>query len=220
MRLIIQIFYLVMLMITVNPVSAGTIDVSEQLPFEQCGYCHEFDGNSIMPDYPRLAGQQDSYLVKQLQDFKMGKRKGLMQATAELLSAEDIKAVAKYFSQQTAKSNIPAARQKTDHEAKKLYLQGDTARSLMACSTCHGRSGLGGSDTPRLSTQHENYLVKQLVLFKKGQRSNDKDRVMRDIAAKLTQTEIVKMAKFLSRMPSTQSSVTTLSEKYKSEIKQ
>ena len=79
---------------------ADTIDTSGQAPYEQCGYCHEYDGNSKMPMYPRLAGQQAAYIVKQLQDFRAGRRMGQMQATAELLSDEDIQEVADYFSQQ------------------------------------------------------------------------------------------------------------------------
>ena len=77
-------------------VNADTIDTSGQAPYESCGYCHEYDGNSVMAGYPKLAAQTEQYLVKQLQDFKSGKRQSVMQATAELLSAEDIQVVASY----------------------------------------------------------------------------------------------------------------------------
>ena len=105
-----QVFYMGVMIVASNLADAGTIDTSEQAPYEQCGYCHEYDGNSIMPDYPKLAGQQKEYLIKQLMDFKNGKRKGLMQATAELLTKEDINVVASYFSQQMANSSNQSSR--------------------------------------------------------------------------------------------------------------
>ena len=80
---------------------ADYLDEEGQAPYEQCGYCHEIDGNPRMPFYPRLAGQHPAYLIKQLQEFRSGKRTGQMQATAELLSDADILAVAEYFSQQS-----------------------------------------------------------------------------------------------------------------------
>jgi len=195
--------YVAFMMVANSMVNAGTIDTSEQEPFEQCGYCHEYDGNSVMPNYPRLAGQQKNYLVKQLLDFKKGKRKGLMQATAELLTEQDINTVATYFSQQTASSANQSGSVAAKSIARKLYLQGDAKRELLACRSCHVQSIVSNSLIPKLVGQHENYLTKQLVLFKNGQRSNDKGGVMRRVAAKLTITEIRMMSKFLSGLAPT-----------------
>ena len=182
-------------------VNAGTIDTSEQLPFEQCGYCHEYDGNSVMPDYPRLAGQHKNYLVKQLLDFKTGKRKSPMQATAELLTEQDIQNVATYFSQQTSAASNTHTNLVDIAGAKNMYLQGDAKRGLIACAGCHGEAAEGRDDVPQLAGQHQNYLATQLALFKNAQRSNDKDGVMRSIAVKLSQSEIERLAKFLSALP-------------------
>lgn len=191
-------FCIFFMLLVNNMVNAGTIDTSEQQPFEQCAYCHEYDGNSIMPDYPRLAGQQRSYLVKQLLDFKTGKRKSLMQATAELLTEQDIQSVATYFSQQTAASINSETDSAAVANAKTVFFNGDAKRGLIACASCHGQAALGSDDVPQLAGQHQNYLSTQLALFKNGQRSNDKDAVMRNIAKNLSQPEIGNLAKFLA----------------------
>jgi len=189
------------MLLATNMVNAGTIDTSEQQPFEQCAYCHEYDGNSIMPDYPRLAGQQRNYLVKQLLDFKTGKRKSLMQATAELLTEQDIQSVATYFSQQTSAAINTDTNPVDIADTKSMYLQGDARRGLIACAVCHGQTAEGSDDVPQLAGQHQNYLAVQLALFKNAQRSNDKDGVMRSIAAKLSKSEVDRLAKFLSALP-------------------
>lgn len=190
--------YLVFMMFTYSQIQAGTIDTHGQAPYEQCGYCHEYDGNSIMPDYPRLAGQTKQYLIKQLYDFKTGKREGLMQATAELLTDQDIETVATYFSQQSIRG-VRANSQLADYAlAKKLYYQGDNTRNLIACNLCHGQISTDETPIPKLSGQHSNYLMRQLLLFKSEKRSNDHNRVMRDIAEKLTRSEMSDLAEFLA----------------------
>ncbi|MDT8404520.1 c-type cytochrome [Sulfuriflexus sp.] len=172
--------------------SAGTIDTRDQAPYEQCGYCHEYDGNSRMQDFPRLAGQRPAYLIKQLQDFRSGRRQGVMQATAELLSEQEIKVVAEYFSQQVPiplpYSLQPAAgRQVAQH----LFMRGDPARALPACVSCHLVEGEAATATPRLSGQHQGYLAAQLNAFKKGTRSNDRTAQMQAIANLLQSTRSI-----------------------------
>ena len=210
--------YVAFMMVANSMVNAGTIDTSEQEPFEQCGYCHEYDGNSVMPNYPRLAGQQKNYLVKQLLDFKNGKRKGLMQATAELLTEQDIKSVATYFSQQTASS----VNQNTSltsgafAEVKNMFMKGDAKRGLIACGSCHSAkidNSRSDSAIPGLFGQHEMYIAAQLISFKTGQRSNDQDGVMRSIAKKLSFPEIRLMAKFLSRLTPAKNETSFVSNK-------
>jgi len=192
-----RFYYLVFMMFAYSQIQAGTIDTHGQAPYEQCGYCHEYDGNSIMPDYPRLAGQTKQYLMKQLYDFKTGKRKGQMQATAELLTKQDIESVATYFNQQSIRG-VRANSQLANHDsAKKLYFQGDVKRNLIACNICHGQISTDETLIPKLSGQHSNYLIGQLLLFKSGKRSNDHNSVMRDIAKKLTHREIIGLAEFL-----------------------
>ena len=180
---------------------ADTIDTTGQAPYEQCGYCHEYDGNSKMPMYPRLAGQQAAYIVKQLQDFRAGRRLGQMQATAELLSDEDIQIVANYFSQQSMQvDTTPPLSEAQKQLAAKLYFDGDPKRDLAACASCHGENGQGGASIPRLAGQHAPYLYDQLLAFQTGSRSNDAQGQMQDITRQLSVLELQVMVKFLSRL--------------------
>jgi len=215
--------YVAFMMVANSMVNAGTIDTSEQEPFEQCGYCHEYDGNSVMPNYPRLAGQQKNYLVKQLMDFKNGKRKGLMQATAELLTEQDINSVATYFSQQTASlfSQNTSLAVDAFADVNRIFMKGDAKRGLIACDSCHSanidKSGINNSRSdskiPELFGQHEMYIAAQLISFKTGQRSNDQDGVMRSIAKKLSFPEIRLMATFLSRFAPVKNDTSFVSNK-------
>jgi len=181
-------------------VCAGTIDTVGQASYEQCGYCHEYDGNSRMPEFPRLAGQHEDYLVKQLNDFRSGHRQGVMQATAELLKDEDIHVVAQYFSQQQfTPVELPKLAAEEQSVAHRLFIQGDQARALPACVTCHDTQLQVKNVIPRLSGQHSVYLETQLVAFKRGHRSNDQGGQMQKIARQLTLTEINALAAYLAR---------------------
>ena len=180
---------------------ADTIDTSGQAPYEQCGYCHEYDGNSKMPMYPRLAGQQAAYIVKQLQDFRAGRRMGQMQATAELLSDEDIQEVADYFSQQAMLVDaMPPLSDAQSLTAAQLFFKGDPKRGLAACASCHGQQGQGSATIPRLAGQHAPYLFDQLQAFQSGERRNDKQGQMQASSRQLSTPEMRAMAGFLSRL--------------------
>ena len=191
----------IMYMVNEPRAGADTIDTTGQEPYEQCGYCHEYDGNPVMSDFPRLAGQSSTYIVKQLKDFRSGLRKGRMTATAEMLNDQDIETVAHYFNQQAPRSKeLPAlARQETDR-ARLMYLQGDPGRGITACATCHGQAGQGVGDIPKLAGQHDAYLVKQLTEFRSGQRINDAGGQMRKIATDLNDEEIRILAGYLARL--------------------
>jgi cytochrome c553 len=179
------------------PVSAGadTIDTTGQAPYEQCGYCHEYDGNSRMAAFPKLAGQHAAYLGKQLRDFRTGRREGTMQATAELLSDADIRAVAEYFSGQVPAVAAPGGVVAPAIAA--LYAQGDADRGLPACAGCHGRQGEGAGTVPRLAGQHGAYLAQQLEAFAAGRRANDPEGVMGAVAARLEADEIAGLTQYL-----------------------
>lgn len=180
---------------------ADTIDTSGQEPFEQCGYCHEYDGNSRMPQYPKLAGQTTEYIKKQLYDFRSYKRLGQMQATAELLSDSDIDIVARYFSQQQITASQQALLTDEQYQlANSLFQDGDSRRGIPACGSCHGTQAKGAGLIPRLAGQHKAYLYDQLIAFKNGSRSNDPMAQMQKISAKLTETEIESLAGYLSRL--------------------
>jgi cytochrome c553 len=188
----------VMLVMTSATAMAGTIDDSEQAPYEQCGFCHEYDGNSVMPGYPRLAGQKKAYLVKQLEDFRAGRRTGVMQGTAELLSDQDIETVAVYFSGQRVRGdNETAMSNEQKRLARRLIVRGDQARKVPPCLSCHGPGMFGSGDVPRLTGQHPKYLHKQLLAFRAGGRANDPAGQMRRIARELRDEEMEALAAYL-----------------------
>ena len=201
-------------MSTSSSLIADTLDfmgnTTNEEPYEQCGYCHEYDGNSIMPSFPILAGQQSAYIIKQLQDFRSGKRHGKMQATAELLTDGDILIVAKYFSQQTVLSNkLNKLTSSQKQLAKQIFYNGDVTRGLQSCVSCHGQSALGIGNIPRLAGQHENYLYEQLLLFKSGGRKNDENNQMQLISSLLNQHEMKVLVSFLSSLIAPQNRVSS-----------
>lgn len=199
MKIIFQILFAkVMVLMSLTGI-AGTIDTVGQEPYEQCGYCHEYDGNSLMGSYPKLAAQVPGYIKKQLEDFRSGKRKGQMQATAELLNDGEIEVVARYFGEQKLKQSSQASLSKEQQEiANKLYFTGDKARAIQACSSCHGDRAQGIAMFPRLAGQHAEYLADQLNAFKAGTRVNDTQGIMQKISRLLKDTEIESLSEYLS----------------------
>ncbi len=163
-----------------------------------CVTCHGADGNSVAPNFPKLAGQHESYLVKQLMDFKSGKRKdATMTAMAATLGDADVANVAAYFASQTTKLGEAAADKVAMGQA--LYRAGNAANGVAACAGCHGPTGAGNPQAkfPRLSGQHAAYVVKQLKDFRAGKRSNDPGDMMRGVAAKLSDAEIEAVAQYV-----------------------
>lgn len=191
----------VLLMLMSVYASADTIDTTGQAAYEQCGYCHEYDGNPRMPMFPRLAGQWPGYLKKQLEDFRSGARTGQMTATAELLSDQDIAEVVAYFSAQTPRP-LPLSEQDETaaRRAQNLYLQGDVQRGLNACAECHGDKAQGRPGFPALAGQQPDYMKTQLRAFRSGERSNDPGGQMPRLTALLTETEMDELADYLARL--------------------
>jgi len=192
---------MVMLMVS-YAAHADTIDTKGQAAFEACGLCHEYDGNSRMQNFPRLAGQWPDYLKKQLLDYRSGKRKGQMTATAELLSDKQIDIVVRYFSEQKPEQHTPSTiDQSTFTFADNLYRNGDSKRGLVACQDCHGVRAIGYLNSPGLAGQQREYLKNQLLEFKTGQRTNDPVKLMSNVAKKLSDVEIEALSDYLAAMP-------------------
>ena len=162
-----------------------------------CAACHGPEGNSVVPTYPKLAQQHAQYIVKQLTEFKSGKRENpIMLGMASGLSDADMKNIAAYVS---SKKSSPGA--SSDPELVKLgeriYRGGLADRQIPACAGCHSPNGAGiPAQYPRLAGQHAGYVAAQLTAFRDGVRNNSLP--MKQIAAKLNDREIKAVADYVA----------------------
>lgn len=163
-----------------------------------CAACHGADGNSANPEWPKLAGQHDKYLVKQLTNFKAGERTNAMMAPmAAGLSEQDMADIAAYYGSQTQTSG--KADPALVDAGEKLYRGGNATTGVAACIACHAPNGMGNpqANFPRLSGQHAAYIVNQLKAFRAGERANDAGKMMQNIAARMTDTEMQAVASYI-----------------------
>ena len=182
-----------------HPLSAiaNGIETSEQAPYEQCGYCHEYDGNTSMGNYPKLAGQKVQYLIKQLHDYRSGRRdgQGMMQGTTSLLSDQDITTVAEHFSMQQRTLDKVSESEPDRNLAQTVYNNGIPDRQVVACKLCHQSMD---SRIPNLSGQHAEYIAMQLHAFKNKTRRNDPATFMQFTAERLSDQEITALSQFIA----------------------
>ncbi len=164
-----------------------------------CAGCHGADGNSLVPNFPKLAGQHAAYLSKQLRDFKSGARKDpTMAPMAAPLSEQDIEDLAAFFASQAITPG--KANPELVELGAKLYRGGNVDSGVAACIACHGPTGTGNpaANYPRIGGQQAAYVVKALKDFKSGARSNDANQMMRSIASKMTEEEIKAVAEYIA----------------------
>jgi cytochrome c553 len=162
-----------------------------------CAACHGTDGNSGIPANPKLAQQHPEYLVKQLQEFKSGKRSSpIMQGFASQLTEADMKNVAYWAGSQKAKPGFAKDKELVSL-GERIYRGGIPDRQVAACAGCHSPNGAGvPSQYPRLSGQHADYAAAQLVAFRDGVRKNSLQ--MTQVAAKLNDREIRAVADYIA----------------------
>ncbi len=164
-----------------------------------CAGCHGADGNGgADPSWPKLAGQDASYLAKQLTDFKSGARKDpIMSGMAAPLSAADVKNLAAYFASLKTKPGVAKDAQLA-MQGEKVYRGGNAKTGVSACMSCHGPSGNGIPPRfPKVSGQNAAYTQKQLLAFKAGTRTNDGD-IMTRIAFRMSEQEIKAVSEYMA----------------------
>lgn len=169
---------------------------AEQIVSGVCIACHGSDGNSVVTLNPKLAGQHPEYIVKQLTEFKSGKRaNAIMGGMAAGLSDEDMKNLGAYFASQ--KLTLGSA--KTNGKGslgEKIYRSGIAATGVPACASCHGPAGAGlPKQFPRLHGQHADYTLAQLRTFRTGERANAP--MMMVISTKLTDAEMAAVSDYI-----------------------
>jgi len=166
-----------------------------------CQGCHGQDGNSYGPEWPNLAGQHPSYLIKQILNFQDGVRTNeTMNGMVIGLSKQDIEDIAAYFSSQSLQALTPETEVEIIKTGRKIYKGGNLYSGVPACAGCHGPNAAGNSPAafPHLAGQKTTYVVKTLKDFKSGARANDVNEIMRNIATRLTDNEINAVAAYLS----------------------
>ncbi|MFZ1386811.1 MAG: c-type cytochrome [Thiolinea sp.] len=169
-----------------------------------CAACHGADGNSTNPEWPKLAGQGESYLFKQLQNFKAGKDaeggryNASMAPMVAPLTDQDMADLAAYFSSQTITPGKTDQTQVTLGE--QVYKGGNASNGIPACAACHGPTGSGNpaAKFPSLAGQQVTYTKTQLDSFRTGARANDNGKMMRNIAVKMTDAEMTAVAEYVS----------------------
>jgi len=165
-----------------------------------CGACHGPTGNeSPLPNSPKLGGQGERYLLKQLQEIKGGVRVvPQMAGILDPMSDQDLANLAAWFSSQSAPQGAvdPAKRAL----GERLFRAGDATIGVAACSACHAPNGAGNhaAGYPALSGQDPAYTELQLKAFRDGARTNDAAEVMRTTAARLNDAEIAALASYVS----------------------
>jgi len=165
-----------------------------------CAACHGADGNSAVANFPKLAGQGEKYLLKQLTDIKSGNRVVVeMTGMLDAMSETDLENLAAYFAAQTGTGG--QAKKELVKAGEVIYRAGNPATQVAACTACHGPSGKGVelAAFPALAGQHAQYIETQLKKFRSGERANDGDsRMMRGVAARMSDKEIEAVASYIS----------------------
>lgn len=173
-----------------------------------CGACHGADGNSMVPMFPKLAGQGERYLIKQISDIKSGAREVVqMKGLVDNLSEQDIADLGAYYASQ--KVQVGAAKKELVELGQSLFRAGKPEAGVAACSGCHGANGLGMPEAgfPLLSGQHADYIEGQLKAFRAAgrgdeagaKRTNDGETMMmRATAARLSDGDIKALSSYIN----------------------
>lgn len=176
---------------------------AETLAQQVCSNCHHIDGNSISPNFPKLAAQQEEYFIAQLTAFRSHRRDDppgfeYMWGISRSLTDAQIKGLAAYFAAQKSVSPGPGD-PKLATEGKRIFHEGLPAQGVPPCATCHGDQGQGSGQFPRIANQHSDYVVKQLAVF---QRTNERpDGVaMKAITHSLSDKDMEAVAAYLQDM--------------------
>ena len=181
---------------TVKGDPAKAVPLVERL----CMACHGQDGNSLIPSFPKLAGQHPEYLLHEMQEYKNKHRDNEMMSPVVLeLSATDMANLAAYFA---AQKPVPGTTSEPGLLAlgKKIYLDGNSESGLPSCDGCHEENGKGSARFPRIAGQNPEYTMEQFHLYATGKRKFGK-KVMVTVAERITEQEAKAVAEYIASMP-------------------
>jgi len=185
---------------TANPNVSG-----ETLALQVCSNCHGPTGNSTSPNFPNLAAQQEAYIVSELLEFKSHSRTDpagfeYMWGLSHNLTDKQIQELAAYFAGTTLERQPIEGKPEQMDAGKAMFTEGDAARSIPPCASCHGPDGMGAAAIPRIAGQHIDYLIKQLTVFQRTDQRSDAS-LMKIVAHELTKEEIENVAAYAQAMP-------------------
>ncbi len=197
--------------------AGGDVKAGEKL-VTTCAACHGSDGNSPMPNFPKLAGLGEKYIYKQLKDISNTDPKKASRNIPEMtnmlnnFSDADLLNIAAYYASQSMQlsgakeielklnSGVSLNAEESLALGEKIYRAGNAETGVAACTACHSPTGKGNAPAgyPLLAGQYPEYIVKQLLAFQGGERTNDDASVMRDIAGKMHAAEIKAVANYIA----------------------
>jgi len=189
-----------MVFISLHAVAGGDASAG-QAKSAICAACHGVDGNSAVPNWPKLAGQHEQYLTRQVSLIKSGARQvPEMIGIVPGLSDQDINDLSAYFSSQTGTGGVADVSKVTLGE--RIYRAGNADSGVPACMSCHGPAGEGNplAGYPALAGQHSVYSAKMISQFRAGENWGDDDapsQIMNGAAVRLTDEEIEAVASFI-----------------------
>ncbi|MEY3017007.1 MAG: hypothetical protein RL336_142 [Pseudomonadota bacterium] len=198
MKILVKTLFL--LLATVSVAHAAGDAAAGKDKVAMCGACHGADGNSMVGTFPKLAGQGEKYLIKQMHDVKNGARQIVaMTGMLDNLSDQDIADIAAYFSSQAQTPGV--AKDELLDLGERIFRAGNSETGVAACSGCHSPRGIGNAPGgfPRLAGQHADYLASTLKAYQTETRNNDGDnKIMRGVAARLSDKEIKAVANYIA----------------------
>lgn len=166
---------------------------------QACAACHGVDGNSVNPEWPKLAGQHAEYIYKQLMDYKTGRRENaLMAGQVANLAEQDMRDLGAFYAQQ--QTSPGTADESVAERGERIYRGGIPTAGVAACMACHGATGNGNPAAifPRVAGQHAQYSSDQLRYFRSGQRANDNGRMMRNLAHRMSDGDIRSVSEYMA----------------------
>ena len=176
---------------------AADLQRAEEIVQGKCFMCHGADGESSSPVFPRLAGQNATYVARQLADYKSGRRKSsTMQPMVDDLNDQDFAVLGAWFASRPTRVHAVEDAELAQ-VGRFIYQRGNPWSGVAACATCHGPQAAGSEALPRLAGQHAQYVENQLRQFGKRERTND-NAVMHTIASKLSDLETKAVAAYLA----------------------
>ena len=200
MKFLAYLFFLLLAFNLNNPAFSSDLSKGKELS-ASCAACHGDEGISLNPTWPKIAGQNSKYLASQLYEFRKGpdgnRNNAVMYGIAMTLSDDDIENLSAYYA--SLKSNVGLTQDKYLDLGRNIYRGGNMEIKIQACMSCHGPNGQGNyaAAIPMLSGQHAQYTYQQLKNFQASARSNDYNKMMRNIVHRMTDEEMKAVASYI-----------------------